>query len=516
MKKTLLLFVCVAMATFTNATNNPFKRIKEREQTLNKMKSSSIVVPKTLANVTVPTLFKASYWDGMSSNWTPMSAVKNIYENDLLKTQYEMDYLQTDTIVRSRYFYNANNQLTQMIYEFKQSPGIFIASYRYSITYSNNNSKIVFFVESYDNQTQAWFPSSRETQEFNSRGVNTKYINELYNNGVWEIQYGYASQYTYLNSTSNKIVDIIDSSYNFNNMSFEADYREVKSYNANEEVIDRLTYQNMGSGLKMFQRDSVFYTTGLPTKIIVNEYDSANNRFNRDYKLDDIMWANFDPTIDLFYNQPLGFIASLWQNNAWRLAQRSSTTFTDNFGSYIELREAYTLNNVWVNRFRHREVFDSRLNQIENADENYIIQTNTWNPTYGEKHFFQYDMSNNITEEIIETFNSTNNAYEKNGKTEYSEFISIASGINTSKNTLEVKLYPNPSADGKVSVNVKMEAASVLSIKITDLKGSVVYTDTKELGKGLNTVELSGLQQGMYVVEMSTEAGLSRVKLIVK
>ena len=43
----------------------------------------------------------------------------------------------------------------------------------------------------------------------------------------------------------------------------------------------------------------------------------------------------------------------------------------------------------------------------------------------------------------------------------------------------------------------------------------MVYTDKKELGKGLNTVELSGLQQGMYVVEMSTEYGVARTKLVI-
>ncbi len=516
MKKTLLLLLCVAMATLTNATNNPFKRIKEREQTMNKMKSSSIVVPKTLANVTVPTLVKYSYWDGMTSNWNGQSAIKSIYENDLLKTQYQMNYLQTDTGFRVRFLYNANNQLTQLINEYKQSPGIFIGSYRYSFTYSNNNLKTVVLVEIYDDQTQVWSPSSRQTEEFNSRGETTKYLNEMYNNGSWEVQFGYASQYTYLNSTSNKIVELIDSSYNFNIMRFEADYKEVKSYNGNGEVIDILSYQNMGSGLKLSNKDSIFYTAGIPTKLIGYEYDSLSSTFNKTFKIDDLVWASFNPTIDLFYNQPLAFVASSWRNNAWQFEERNTTTYTDNFGSYIQLTEVYNSNNVWVNQYRYKEVYDSRLNLIESADENYNIQTSNWNPVYGEKHFFQYDMSNNITEEITEQFNSTNNAYEKTGKYENSGFISIASGINTSINTLEVKLYPNPSADGKVSVNVKMEAASELSIKITDLKGSVVYTDTKELGKGLNTVELNGLQQGMYVVEMSTEYGVSRTKLIVQ
>ena len=60
-----------------------------------------------------------------------------------------------------------------------------------------------------------------------------------------------------------------------------------------------------------------------------------------------------------------------------------------------------------------------------------------------------------------------------------------------------------------------MEAASALSIKITDLKGSVVYTDVRELGEGMNTIELHGLQQGLYVVVLSSEYGVARVKLAV-
>ena len=89
-------------------------------------------------------------------------------------------------------------------------------------------------------------------------------------------------------------------------------------------------------------------------------------------------------------------------------------------------------------------------------------------------------------------------------------------GINTNEKTIEAKLYPNPSADGKVSVNVNMEAASALSIKITDIKGSVVYSDRKDLGKGLSTVELKDLEQGMYLVELRTEYGINTSKLIVK
>lgn len=516
MKRTLLVLVCVAVATFTNATHNPFKKNNDRKIAMSKMKSNSRVIPKTLASETVPTLTKQSYWDFQSSAWSTQTATKSVYSNDLLSAEYMMDYLQTDTFYRITYTYNANKQLIQTIGENKTGPNAFTPNFRYTVTYSNNNLKTVYLGENYDTQTQTWNPVNRETEELNSRGESIRYKNEQYNNGIWEIQYAYSTFYSYLNNNSNKIVDMIDSSYNFNTMQFEANYREVKTYNANEEVVFILNYENMGTGLSISTKDSIFYTAGVPTKLISYGYDSLTSTYNREMKFDDIVWSNFNSTIDLFYNEPLGYVISIWDNNAWQFEERTATTFTDNLGSFVRLTEVYNSSNVWVNQYRYKEVYDSRLNFIESTDENYNIQTNVWVIRYGQKYLFQYDMSNNIIEEINESFNITNNAYEKGYRYEYSNFITIASGINTSINTLEVKLYPNPSADGRVSVNVKMEATSLLSIKVTDLKGSVVYTDKKELVKGLNTVELSGLQQGMYVVEMNTEAGLSRVKLIVK
>jgi Secretion system C-terminal sorting domain len=516
MKKAFLMLVCVAIAACTYANHNPFKKSQEREKTMKKIKSSSFTFPTQVANISVATLHKSSFWDGLTSTWTPQSATKFVYENNNIKTVYEMDYLQSDTSFRVSYTYNSNNQLTQVMIEFKQSPGVYIPANRYTVIYSNNNLKTIAVYESYDFQTQAWLPNARQTQELNSRGANTRYLSEVYSNGVWETQFGYATNYTYLNSTSNKLVEIIDSSYSFNSMRFEADYRQVKSYNANAEVIDVLIYANNGFGLKLIEKDSIFYTAGVPSKLIGNEYDSLTNTFNRTVKLDNLVWSNFDPNIDLYDNQPISYITSSWMNNAWQLEERTTTTFTDNYGSFIGLTEVYNSNNEWVNQYRYKEIYDSRLNLIENADENYNLQTNAWDPVYGEKNYYQYDMSNNMTEEINEEFNSTNNAYEKTNKFEYSEFITIASGVNATKNILEVDLYPNPAENGRVFLNVNMEAASDLTIRVTDLKGSLIYTDKKDLGKGLNTLELNGLHQGLYLVELNTEYGVNRLKLVVK
>lgn len=514
MKKTLLMVLGVAFATVAIANQNPFERTKERKQAKQKMKMENSFPLKTSAGIeNVPTLQKQSSWDEMNSSWMPLNALRRVYSNDLIVRDYQLNYAQTDTLYRSTLSYNSNKKLTQILGEQKMS-GVYVPNSRYTLTYSNNDLKTVVVGETWDQFTQAWNSFSRATQEFNSRGDQTKYVYEQFNNGVWEVQFAFASQITYLGNT-NKMLEYVDSSYNFNTKMFEANYKDVRTYNANEQVIDITSYSNNGVGLELSYRDSIFYTAGIPTKLIEYDYDAATMTFTKVYKFDNLTWNNFDPNIDLFYNTPTYYETSNWVNNLWELEERSTTTFPDSYGSYIQLEESY-VNNAWVNGSRYRYLYDSRGNFIEETNEDYDEINNTWRILFGSKNIYMYDMSNNITEDISEYYEGNINAWKKEMKYEYADYITINTGINTNKNTLEVKLYPNPSTDGRVSINVNMEAASELSIKITDLKGSVVYTDKKELGKGLNTVELSGLQQGMYVVEMSTEAGLSRVKLIVK
>jgi len=208
-------------------------------------------------------------------------------------------------------------------------------------------------------------------------------------------------------------------------------------------------------------------------------------------------------------------VGYVYASGTWRLSDRMSTSFIDGFGSNVELVEEYKSNN-WTAVDRSTERFNARGYKILDKYERYDATTSEWNINNADSSTLVYDNNNNIIELAKVRYNSLLNFWENTEKQEYFDFITISTGFYTSKNTLEVKLYPNPSADGKVSVNVKMEAASELSIKITDLKGSIVYTDVRNLGEGLNTVELSGLQQGMYVVVLSSEYGVARVKLAVK
>ncbi len=203
------------------------------------------------------------------------------------------------------------------------------------------------------------------------------------------------------------------------------------------------------------------------------------------------------------------------QNNDWGPEERFSTTFPDANGTFIELTEVYNSNSVWMNKEKFSEFYDANNNEVEYLKEEFNNQTNVWEVYNGEKHFYKYDANNKKIEKYNEELQPSG-LYEKSVKYEYFDFITVALGVNTNKNTIEAKLFPNPSTNGNASIQVNLLEASSLTTKVSDLKGSIIYSDKRLVGKGLNTIEINNLEQGVYVVELSTRYGINRTKLVVK
>lgn len=72
--------------------------------------------------------------------------------------------------------------------------------------------------------------------------------------------------------------------------------------------------------------------------------------------------------------------------------------------------------------------------------------------------------------------------------------------------TSEVAVYPNPAND---IIHISTEAA-IVEIHIFDLAGTLVQTSTK------STIDIEDLKNGIYVLNVTTERGLSQTKLIKK
>jgi len=82
-------------------------------------------------------------------------------------------------------------------------------------------------------------------------------------------------------------------------------------------------------------------------------------------------------------------------------------------------------------------------------------------------------------------------------------------GFLTEENTSGVKLFPNPVKD-VVSINTKEK---VSGYTVYNLSNTIVKTEQNKKGD-LQQVDLTGLKQGLYVIEITTEKGVERHKII--
>jgi hypothetical protein len=86
--------------------------------------------------------------------------------------------------------------------------------------------------------------------------------------------------------------------------------------------------------------------------------------------------------------------------------------------------------------------------------------------------------------------------------------VDIAIGVNEVENTVAV--YPNPATDF-----VSVEASSnIRSIVITNYMGQVVST-VKSVELTKTTINTSDLSAGVYFIEVETNAGIEKVRIVI-
>jgi len=505
-----------AIAITSYSQTNPFQKNKDRitAKTASMKNHGLNKLPILLVNsgnANVAQLLKQSWWDDQAGNWLNESANRRYYVNDRLVKVIQMSYDQTDTFNSYEYTYDASGRYILVEYKmFNQVTHQFENYSRYTITYSTNSSSVTLG-ENYNPSTSTWENNSRTTQIFDSRANLVRYKLEYYDSGLWVISYINASYISYYGNTKKKAIEL-DSVYIDTSSIMLPNYKTEKVYDANGKVakINISTYNN---GIEELEEvDSIHYdSNGVPTELIA--YTPALSPIA---KLSNLDWAGkFNPDVDLYDNEPVGYNIYEASGSNWDLVTRYSTSFPDNNGSSIRLKESY-INNVFIPDSRSTRMFDAHKNRTEESEEVYYSVPNIWEIQYASKNYFQYDANDNITEIIYTSYDFADSAFINNSKEEYSEYITIAAGVNTSRNTIETKLYPNPSNSGKVYIDLNLVKSSSISIEIIDINGRIVNVQHQDLGQGLNTVELNGLNKGMYFVMITSEEGVSRTKLLVK
>jgi hypothetical protein len=94
------------------------------------------------------------------------------------------------------------------------------------------------------------------------------------------------------------------------------------------------------------------------------------------------------------------------------------------------------------------------------------------------------------------------------------DFVQIVDYLNDKKDELIVNCFPNPTSD---IVNLSFnKSLSSISINITDIQGKLVYDKTINniINNGQTQIDLSKLQDGIYLISVGTDAHYQTFKII--
>jgi hypothetical protein len=83
-----------------------------------------------------------------------------------------------------------------------------------------------------------------------------------------------------------------------------------------------------------------------------------------------------------------------------------------------------------------------------------------------------------------------------------------------SNSTSHLTLYPNPTKDGKVSIN-STSFEGMVHLELIDVSGKVIYSEGKSLFLGSNSLDVSYLSPGIYSLSINSNMENKVFKVVV-
>ena len=229
-------------------------------------------------------------------------------------------------------------------------------------------------------------------------------------------------------------------------------------------------------------------TTYNPTEKTITTFNNNNISSETQYKYEQNNWT---PTAKQTYyynsqNQVTEILYQTWENNFWSSDYKRLYTYNQN-GSVLSSSVNMLQYKEWEVCYQINYNYNYN-NQLDNAS----IEQSFWSDTDKEYSDYISLSGNNIMPFVC----------GNNIQIEYSDILT-----NIALDISSINVYPNPSKSGIVFIDTDL---IVHDIAVFDINGILLYQN-----KYTNHVNLSHLNNGMYIIQITTNEGKYSFKQII-
>jgi hypothetical protein len=334
-------------------------------------------------------------------------------------------------------------------------------------------------------------------------------------------------------------------------------YNFIFTYDANNNLLQQVeqVWSTTANSWVNAQRSIQSSRSNLVLQLQVQSWDNTANNWSNYYQM---VYA-----YDEVGNQTCR-TEQLWQSSAWVNFYKDSTVYDGYHNATSLISQAFdAVNSVWVNRSMSNYTFDINKNVLQFAQFNWDTVNSLWAPSFLDtytynannkmldetetnwsvttmsyvnayKAEFTYDPNNNLTVfedyywgstgdwvpntlfqymidgnnktvyELDKIYDSHLNEMVNTDQYYYYYTITAPTGISTLQNDLGAVLYPNPTGNNNINVNLTLGANSDITINTYDEQGKLINAEMRSGYNGANDMQLSysELSSGIYFLQL--------------
>jgi hypothetical protein len=437
--------------------------------------------------------YRHDIW-GTSNDWNNIDSAHYGYNTNGAVTAYNSSLSSQNNwnnFVSISYYYNKDGttEMNCINQNWDAKAGNWVPVSKSTYTYDSESRCISVASSNWNSTGESWLLTNQFNYGYDLSGNKTSEVYQIWDSSSasWTNNFNYTYSYDGLGEMTGYVNQVWTSNNTWANSETVA-----YEFNANNNVIGKTT--QIWSNGNWLNYDLGTWVFDAKNNVSVSaSYVWLNGKWTNTSKSEYTYDAHNNNTLEVDY---------LWNTSSYQWDSSKYKAFVYNADNYpLSETEGVYINHVLTYTSKYQNIYNANDDKVSTTNYTWDKTTATW-PVAGMVSY-NYDANHNPTYQLNQTFNTTT-ATLQNTEQYYFYFISFrTTAIDETPNKLGASVYPNPSAQPQVNLQLNLTHNSEVLVTMYDAAGRPVNCELRQVNNGTNTIALntSGLAAGNYLIQ---------------